>query len=79
MSEKKFELETAHKGLLWVIEVEYKRRKGRPVEAIAITTGGMLQALFLAKGCAEKLKVPQSWVNPVLYRKCKDKPAKATH
>jgi hypothetical protein len=30
----------------------------------------MLQALLLAKECADKLKVPQSWVNPVLYRKC---------
>ena len=66
-------LKTAYPGLIWVIEVEYKRRKGKPVEAVAITTGGMVQALFLAKECAEKLKVPQSWVNPVLYRKCRDK------
>jgi hypothetical protein len=64
------DLKTAYPGLIWVIEVEYKRRKGKPVEAIAITTGGMLQALLLAKECADKLKVPQSWVNPVLYRKC---------
>ena len=66
------ELKTAHKGLLWVIEVEHKRRKGRPVEAIAMTTGGVIQALFLAKECADRLKVPQSWVNPVMYRKCKE-------
>lgn len=64
-------LKTAHPGMIWVIEVEYKRRKGSPVEAVGITTGGMFQALFLAKEIAEKLKVPQSWVNPVLYRKVK--------
>lgn len=69
------ELKTAISGVIWVIEVEWKRRKGKPVEAIAITTGGMLQALFLAKQSAENLKVPQSWVNPVLYRKCRDEKA----
>lgn len=69
------ELQTAYKGLIYVIEVEWKRRKGKPVEAIAITTGGVLQALLLAKECAEKLKVPQSWVTPVLYRKCKGQEA----
>ena len=65
-------LPTAYPGLIWVIEVEWKRREGKPVEAVAITTGGMLQALLLAKSAAEKLKVPQSWVNPVLYKKCRD-------
>jgi hypothetical protein len=65
-------LKVAHPGLLWVIEVEWKRRKGKPVEAIAITTGGMLQALVLAKECAKQLKVPQSWVNPVFYRRYKE-------
>lgn len=63
------ELKTAHQGLLWVIEVEWKRKKGQPVEAVAITTGGMLQALLLAKEIAGKLKVPQSWVHPVFYRR----------
>ena len=71
------ELKTAHAGLLWVIEVEWKKRKGKPVEGVAITTGGMLQALFLAKGIAEKLKIPQSWVNPVFYKKCADKKEEA--
>lgn len=66
------ELKTAHKSLLWVIEVEYKRRKGRPVEAIAMTTGGVIQALFLAKECADRLKVPQSWVKLAIYRKRKE-------
>lgn len=65
------ELKTAHPGLIWVIEVEYKRRKGKPVEAVAITTGGMLQALCMGNAIAKKLKVPRSWVNAVLYRKCK--------
>lgn len=65
-------LKTAHPGLLWVIEVEWKRRKGKPVEAIAMTTGGVFQALFLAKECAQRLKVPQSWVNPVFYEKCRE-------
>lgn len=64
------ELETAFKGRIYVIEVEWKRRKGRPVEAVAITTGGVLQAFCLAKECAERLKVPQSWVTPILYRRC---------
>lgn len=63
------ELKTAHPGVIWVIEVEYKRRKGRPIEAVAITTGGGLQALLLAKECARKLKVPESWVKPVFYEK----------
>ena len=65
------ELKTAYKGLIWVIEVEWKRKKGKPVEAVAITTGGMLEALFLCKEITKKLKVPDSWVNPVLYRKCR--------
>lgn len=69
------ELKTAHKNHLWVIEVEWKRRKGSPVEAIAITTGGLLQALLLAKDCAKKLKVPQTWVRTVLYRKCHNQEA----
>lgn len=64
------EVKTAYPGVIWVIEVEWKRRKDKPVEAIAITTGGMLQALLLAKECAKKLKVPQSWVRPVFYEKC---------
>lgn len=55
------------KRLLWVIEVEWKRRKGKPVEVVAITTGGLFQALLLAKECVKRLKVPQSWVTPVLY------------
>ena len=63
------EPETAHPGLLWVIEVEWKRRKGKPTEAVAITTGGAFQALLLAQKTAEQLKVPQSWVNPVFYRR----------
>lgn len=58
-------------SLLWVIEVEWKRKNGKPVEPVAITTGGMLQALFLAKDISENLKIPASWVRPVLYRKCK--------
>ena len=65
-------LKTAYPGMIWVIEVEYKRRKGMPVEAVAITTGGMLQALFLAKECAERLKIPQSWANCVLYRRARN-------
>lgn len=69
------ELKTAYPGLIWVIEVEWKRRKGNPVEAVGITTGGMLHAMLMAKGIAEKLKIPQSWVKPVLYRKCKDQEA----
>jgi hypothetical protein len=56
---------------IWVIEVEWKRRKGKPVEPMAITNGGLLQALFLAKEVAERLKVPQSWVHPVIYRRSK--------
>jgi hypothetical protein len=63
------ELKTAYPGMIWVIEVQWKRRKGKPVEAVAITTGGTLQALFMAKETAAQLKVPQSWVHPVLYRK----------
>jgi hypothetical protein len=61
---------TETRRLLWVIEVQYKRRKGKPTEAVAITTGGMVQALLLAKECATRLKVPQSWVNAVFYRRC---------
>jgi hypothetical protein len=69
--------EYAMPGLIWVIEVEWKRKKDKPVEALAVTSGGMLQALLLAKEIATQLKVPQSWVNPVLYRKCRDKKEQA--
>ena len=58
-------------GLLWVIEVEWKRLKDRPVEVVAMTTGGLINALSLAKSYAEKLNVPQSWVNPVFYRRAR--------
>jgi hypothetical protein len=54
---------------IWVCEVTWMRRKGKPIEAVGITTGGMLQALFMAKELAERLKIPQSWVNPVLYKR----------
>lgn len=58
--------------LIWVIEVTRKRRKGAPREAVAVTTGGMLQALLLADRVAGQLKVPPSWVKPVLYRRCEE-------
>ena len=66
----------AEQGLLWVIEVTWKRRKSRPVEAIAITTGGTLQALLLADETAKRLKIPQAWVQPVLYRRFEKKQGK---
>ena len=33
------DLVTAIPGKIWVIELERKRRKGKPVEAVAICTG----------------------------------------
>lgn len=61
--------------LLWVIEVTWKRRKDTPVEAVAITTGRMLQAICLSEEVAKRLKVPGSWVAPVLYTRSTKKGA----
>ena len=58
---------------IWVCEVTWMRRKGKPIEPVGMTSGGLLQALFLAKEIAKQLKVPQSWVNPVLYKRSEAK------
>ena len=55
--------------MIWVCEVTWMRRKGKPVEPCGMTTGGILQAIFLCKEISERLKVPQSWVNPHAYRR----------
>jgi hypothetical protein len=56
---------------LWVIEVTYKRRAGKPVEQVAIYTGGAMGALLLASETAKKLNVPRSWVSAVIFYRAK--------
>lgn len=53
--------------MIWVCEVTWMRRKGKPVEVYGMTTGGMLQALILCKEISVRLKVPESWVFPHAY------------
>lgn len=54
-----------------VIFVTWKRRKGQPTEMVAVTTGGLLQALFLERETAKRLKVPSSWTNFRVYNASK--------
>jgi hypothetical protein len=57
---------------VFVIEVTWKRRKGKPVEAVMLMTGGWLQAMFACVDIAQQLKVPKSWVMWRSWDKTKD-------
>lgn len=58
--------------MYWLLTVTWKRRKGKPSEVIGLTTGGALHMLFVSKALAERLKVPQSWVDFKLYKTRKE-------
>lgn len=64
----------AERKAIWVIEVTWEGIQGKPSEPVAITTGGLMKALILARNMAKKLDVPQSWVAPVIYERRADPP-----
>lgn len=53
--------------MYWLLAITWKRRKGKPREYIALTTGGVLQVLCLHKSLAKSYNVPESWVDFKLY------------
>jgi hypothetical protein len=51
------------KSLLWLLEITWKRRKGRPREYVGICSGGALHVLAFHQHIYRSLKVPGSWVD----------------